>query len=116
MFPSTDNDPFCPIEAGMALLSGKWRARILMKLHTGTVRFGELRRALEGISEKVLTQQLRDLERVGLVTRVVYPEVPSRVDYALSEFGRSLEPVLDEIILWARLHRDVLDEQVRNEH
>jgi DNA-binding HxlR family transcriptional regulator len=100
--------PFCPVEAGMALLSGKWRARILMKLHTGTVRFGELQRSLGGISEKVLTQQLRELERLRLVTRQVHAEVPPRVEYALSGFGRTLEPVLDHIIQWAREHREAL--------
>lgn len=114
MFPSVPEPSFCPIESGMAMLSGKWRARILMKLHTGTVRFGELRRALAGISEKVLAQELRALEREGLVLRTVHPEVPPRVEYALSGFGRTLEPVLDQIIGWARDHRVELEERAGN--
>ncbi|NWG21648.1 MAG: winged helix-turn-helix transcriptional regulator [Chloroflexi bacterium] len=90
----------CPVEAGIALLSGRWKARILWKLYNRTMRFGELRRALPGITEKMLAQQLRELEHDELVTRTMYPEMPPRVEYSLSTFGRTLEPVLQMLATW----------------
>jgi DNA-binding HxlR family transcriptional regulator len=90
----------CPVETGLELLSGRWKARILWKLYNGTMRFGELRRGLPGITEKMLTQQLRELERDQLITRTQYPEVPPRVEYALSDFGRSLTPLLEALKAW----------------
>jgi DNA-binding HxlR family transcriptional regulator len=72
----------CPVEAGIELLSGRWKARILWKLYNRTMRFSELRRELAGITEKMLAQQLRELERNELVTRTIYPEMPPRVEYS----------------------------------
>lgn len=91
----------CPVETSLELLSGKWKPRILWKLHRdGVVRFGELRRGMPEITAKMLTQQLRELEQDGLVTRTVYAEVPPRVEYRLSDFGATLEPILDQIASW----------------
>lgn len=91
----------CPVETGLELLSGKWKPRILWKLHQQEVlRFGELKRQLPDITAKMLTQQLRDLERDGLVHRQVYPQVPPKVEYSLSEFGRTLKPILDMMAQW----------------
>lgn len=91
----------CPVETCLELLSGKWKPRILWKLHQrGVVRFGELKRGLPEITAKMLTQQLRELEQDGLITRKVYAEVPPRVEYSLSEFGLTLKPVLDTLARW----------------
>lgn len=92
---------FCPVETGIELLSGKWKGRILWKLYNEKVmRFGELRKALGNVTEKMLTAQLRELEKTGLVVRRVYTEVPPRVEYSLSEFGESLAPILDQFADW----------------
>lgn len=96
----------CPVEAGIELLSGRWKARILWKLYNRTMRFGELRRELAGITEKMLAQQLRELERDELVTRTMYPEMPPRVEYNLSEFGRTLGPVLQALAGWGSDNRE----------
>ena len=92
---------FCPVETGIELLSGKWKGRILWKLHNEkTMRFGELRKALGNITEKMLTAQLRELESVNLINRKVYTEVPPRVEYSLTEFGISITPILDKFAEW----------------
>ncbi|HCA58222.1 MAG TPA: transcriptional regulator [Blastocatellia bacterium] len=92
---------FCPVEASIEMLSGKWKGRILWKLHnTPTMRFGELRRSLGTITEKMLSQQLRELESLGLVKRNVYREVPPKVEYSLTDFGRSIGPILDKFAEW----------------
>jgi DNA-binding HxlR family transcriptional regulator len=90
----------CPVETGLELIGGRWKARILWKLYNGTMRFGELRRGLPGITEKMLTQQLKELEHDQLIIRTQYPEMPPRVEYSLSEFGRSLTPVLEALKAW----------------
>lgn len=99
-----------PAEAGLQLLSGRWKARLLWKLHLhDTWRFGELRRALPGITPRMLTRQLRELERDGLVRRRVYAVVPPRVEYSLSPFGRTLDPVFSALAAWGDDHRrDIL--------
>jgi DNA-binding HxlR family transcriptional regulator len=90
----------CPVDSGLKLIGGRWKARILWSLYTETKRFGELRRALGCITEKMLAQQLRELERDRLIIRTQYPEMPLRVEYSLSEFGRSLAPVLEALKAW----------------
>ena len=90
----------CPVDSGLQLIGGRWKVRILWNLYTETKRFGELRRALGCITEKMLAQQLRELERDQLVIRTQYPEMPPRVEYALSEFGKSLAPVLESLKNW----------------
>ncbi len=95
----------CPVETALNLISGKWKARILWKLHTnGIVRFGEMRKGLDGITQKMLTQQLRELEEDGLVKRKVYAEVPPRVEYSLTDFGTTLQPVMQVIAEWGTAH------------
>lgn len=90
------------VEAALRLLEGRWKFDILFQLFGGHVRrFSELERAIPGVSQKMLTQQLRQLEEAGLVLRVAYPEVPPRVEYALTPWGQSLCPVLDSLLKWA---------------
>jgi len=97
----------CPVETGIELLSGKWKGRILWKLYNEkTLRFGELRKSLGQITEKMLTAQLRELESVKLVNRKVYPEVPPKVEYSLTEFGKSICPILDKFAEWGMANRD----------
>lgn len=90
----------CPMELAVHLISGKWKVVILWNLAEGALRFAELSRQFPGVSEKVLTAQLRSLEKDGMIVRTVYPEVPVRVEYALSVFGKSLIPILKEINTW----------------
>lgn len=92
----------CPMELAIYLISGKWKAVILWNLAEEDLRFGELCRRFPEISEKVLAAQLRSLERDGMIVRTVYPEVPVRVEYALSTFGKSLIPLLREINIWGK--------------
>ena len=92
--------PACPVETTLTLIGDKWKVLILRDLLPGTKRFGELKRSVGGVSQKVLTSQLRQMEGSGLLTRTVYPEVPPRVEYTLTELGRSLEPVLDAMEVW----------------
>lgn len=98
----------CPIQRTIALIGDKWKILVIVTLSDGTKRFGELQRALDGITPKVLTRQLRDLERDGVVERVVYPQVPPRVDYSLTPLGRSLLPILDQLRDWATKNSSAL--------
>lgn len=91
----------CPIQRTIALIGDKWKIIVLCTLKDGTKRFGELQRAMEGITPKVLTRQLRDLERDGLIAREVYPQVPPRVEYTLTPLGLSLMPILNQLHQWA---------------
>lgn len=95
-----DELPACPVETTLLLISDKWKVLILRDLLGGTLRFGELRRSLGSVSQKVLTANLRQMERDGLVHRKVYPEVPPRVEYSLTETGKSLRPVLEAMRDW----------------
>ena len=90
----------CPVETTINLIGGRWKILILRELFMGTRRFGELFRALHGISQKMLTQQLREMEQDGLISRKVYAQVPPRVEYSLTGEGRSLKPVLDAMAQW----------------
>ena len=92
--------PACPVETTLTLISDKWKVLILRDLMNGTMRFGELRKSIGQVSQKVLTAQLRQMEGSGLLTRTVYPEVPPRVEYSLTELGRSLKPILDSMWVW----------------
>ena len=91
----------CPIQQTIALIGDKWKILVLCTLSDGTKRFGELQRALNGITPKVLTRQLRDLERDGLIAREIFPQVPPRVDYSLTPLGLSLMPILGQLHEWA---------------
>ncbi|WP_369297862.1 winged helix-turn-helix transcriptional regulator [uncultured Neglectibacter sp.] len=92
--------PACPVETTLTLIGDKWKALILRDLLPGTKRFGELKKSVGNISQKVLTTQLRAMEESGLLTRTVYAEVPPRVEYTLTELGQSLRPILDAMRSW----------------
>ncbi|WP_321972835.1 helix-turn-helix domain-containing protein [Paratractidigestivibacter sp.] len=92
--------PACPVETTLTLIGDKWRVLILRDLMEGTKRFGELRRSVGNVSQKVLTAKLRAMEESGLVHREVYAEVPPRVEYSLTELGRSLAPILKSLREW----------------
>lgn len=97
--------PACPVETTLTLIGSKWKVLILRDLMPGTKRFGELRRSVGGVSQKVLTAQLRDMEACGLVDRQVYAEVPPRMEYSLTELGRSLRPILDAMWAWGEAYK-----------
>lgn len=97
--------PACPVETTLTLISDKWKVLILRDLMPGARRFGELKKSLGGVSQKVLTAQLREMEGRGLLTRTVYPEVPPHVEYTLTELGRSLKPVLDAMQAWGEEYK-----------
>lgn len=92
--------PACPVETTLMLTGDKWKVLILRDLMPGKKRFGELKKSIGGVSQKVLTAQLRDMEANGLVNRKVYPEVLPRVEYSLTELGKSLKPILDAMWTW----------------
>ena len=101
----TKNLPACPVETTLTLIGNKWKVLILRDLLPGTKRFGELKKSLGTVSQKVLTAQLRDMEADGLVIRTVYPEVPPRVEYTLTDLGMSLQPVLDSLWKWGESYK-----------
>ena len=92
--------PACPVETTLSLIGDKWKVLILRDLLPGTKRFGELKKFIGGVSQKVFTAQLRGMEQSGLLTRKVYAEVPPRVEYSLTELGYSLQPILDALRVW----------------
>ena len=95
-----DCSPGCSVEAAISLIDGKWKCVILFQLGRGTLRFNEIRRRVPGVTQRMLTNQLRELEADGLIRRRVYAEVPPRVEYSLSLLGRSMEPVLAALKDW----------------
>lgn len=92
----------CAVEATLEAIGGKWKVLILHELFNGTKRFGEVHRNLHGITQKMLTQQLREMERDGLVHREVYMQVPPKVEYSLTALGKTLQPVLEAMHLWGK--------------
>lgn len=92
--------PACPVETTLTLISDKWKVLILRDLLSGTKRFGELKKSIGHVTQKVLTAQLRQMEASGLLTRKVYAEVPPRVEYTLTDLGYSLKPILDAMWSW----------------
>lgn len=96
----------CGVAVSLEIIGGKWKGVILWHLCHKTLRFSQLRRRLQGVTQKMLTQQLRELERDGLVNRKVYAEVPPRVEYSLTELGRTLEPTLRQLCDWGRAYND----------
>lgn len=101
--------PACPVETTLTLIGDKWKVLILRDLLTGTKRFGELKKSVGNVSQKVLTSQLRDMEESGLVNRKVYAEVPPRVEYSLTELGKSLNPILDAMKCWGEDYKNLLN-------
>lgn len=92
--------PFCPVATTVDLIGNKWKLLIIRELLTGTKRFNEMYRAIDGISQKVLTQNLRKMKEDGIIDRVVFAEVPPRVEYSLSELGDTLKPIIDSMSEW----------------
>lgn len=97
--------PACPVETTLSLISDRWKVLIIRDLLDGTKRFGELKKSVGNISQKVLTANLRSMEKDGLLTRKVFPEVPPRVEYTLTDTGYSLKPVLNSMILWGEQYK-----------
>ena len=97
--------PACPVETTLTLISDKWKVLILRDLMTGTKRFGELKKSIGYVSQKVLTTQLRQMEASGLLSRKVYAEVPPRVEYTLTERGYSLRPILNAMYDWGEQYQ-----------
>ena len=98
--------PACPVEITMGLIGDKWKILIVRDLLTGTKRFSELKKSVTGITQKVLTSNLRQMENSGLVKRKVYAEVPPRVEYSLTDTGFSLKPILDSMVEWGNKYRE----------
>ena len=103
--------PACPVETTLTLISDKWKVLIIRDLLPGTKRFGELKKSIGSVSQKVLTSQLRQMEESGLLTRTVYPEVPPRVEYTLTELGQSLRPVLDALWNWGNNYKEKMTDE-----
>lgn len=95
----------CPVATTVALIGSKWKLLIIRNLLARPWRFNELKKDLEGISQKVLTDSLRSMEADGIITRTVYPEVPPRVEYSLTELGKSLKPILDSMRAWGEAYK-----------
>jgi DNA-binding HxlR family transcriptional regulator len=102
-----DCAPGCPVEGTLSLIGGKWKGVILYHLTRGTLRFNEIRRVLPKVTQRMLTNQLRELEADGLVLRRIYAEVPPRVEYSLSTRGRTLVPVIEALECWGRQNLEV---------
>lgn len=98
--------PKCPVEITLQLIGNKWKVLIIRDLLTGTKRFNELMRSVTGITQKVLTSNLRAMEASGLLIRTVYPEVPPKVEYSLTETGFSLKPILDSMLSWGNDYKE----------
>ena len=97
--------PACPVETTLTLIGDKWKVLILRDLMPGTKRFGALKKSVGNVSQKVLTAQLRTMEESGLVNRKIYAEVPPRVEYSLTELGKSLKPILDSMRAWGEAYK-----------
>jgi DNA-binding HxlR family transcriptional regulator len=97
----------CPTETALDLIGGKWKGMILYYLCSGTKRFNELMRLIPGITQRMLTKQLRDLEANGIVNRKVYPEVPPKVEYSLTSMGKTLEPIVRELEKWGKSYLNI---------
>ena len=101
------NLPACPVEVTLLLLSNKWTILILRDLFTGTKRFGELKKSLNGVSQKVLTANLHSLEEKGIIEREVFPEVPPRVEYRLIDLGKTLDPIIKSMHDWGEFYKSI---------
>ena len=98
--------PACPVATTVALIGSKWKLLIMRDLLARPWRFNELKKDLEGISQKVLTDSLRSMEADGIITRTVYPEVPPRVEYALSDVGESMRPIIESMAAWGTAYKE----------
>lgn len=105
----------CAVEVALNVIGGKWKGVVLYHLSHSTLRFSELKRKMPGITQRMLTKQLRELEADGIVNRTVYPEVPPRVEYNLTELGVSLEPIINELLNWGKFYERILEENAIDE-
>ena len=96
---------FCPVSETMAIIGGKWKPVILYCMRDGTKRFSEIKKLIPGITQKMLTQQLREMEAQGIVNRKIYPVIPPKVEYTLTAYGLTLTPILDAMAAWGNIHR-----------
>ena len=103
--------PACPVETTLMLIGNKWKGLIIRDLINGTKRFGELKKSIGTISQKVLTSNLRDMEESGLIKRKVYAEVPPRVEYSLTKTGKSLKSVIDSMIKWGNTYKQSVNKE-----
>jgi DNA-binding HxlR family transcriptional regulator len=101
--------PECPVATTVSLIGNKWKLLIIRNLLVRPWRFNELQKNLEGISQKVLTDSLRSMEKDGIIVRTVYPEVPPRVEYSLSELGESMRPILDSMQAWGNNYKQIME-------
>jgi DNA-binding HxlR family transcriptional regulator len=99
----------CPVEAALDVIGGKWKPLILWALGDNVMRFGELQKGLPGVNAKMLTKQLRELEEDGVIKRTIFPEVPPRVEYAITDFGRTLIPILQALCNWGAHYLGIED-------
>ena len=104
----------CPVEAALEVIGGKWKGVILYHLLSETMRFNELRRLMPEVTQRILTKQLRELEADNIITRKVYPEVPPRVEYSITEYGKTLAPIIDMLRKWGSQH--IESSMFTNEH
>lgn len=104
----------CPFEIALELMAGKWKGLILWSLCKKTYRYGELQREIPGITQKMLTQNLRLLEEAGIVTRKVYPQIPPKVEYSITDLGKKVQPILIELQKWGREVASINEIQCRN--
>lgn len=106
-----DELPPCPVATTLMLIGNKWKIFIIQQLMDRPFRFSELRRVIPGISEKVLTDNLRAMEKDGLITRTVFPEVPPRTEYALSELGNTMRPIIESMATWGTGYQQIVRER-----
>lgn len=104
----TKKFPDCPVETTLVLISNRWKVLIIRELMNGTKRFNELKKSINGISQKVLTANLRDMENSGLLTRKIFAEVPPHVEYTLTETGYSLKPILNSMADWGENYKKII--------
>lgn len=101
-----EENRFCPVEAALAVIGGKWKPHIFRHLSGRTMRFGELQRVLPYVTRKILTQHLRELEDDGVVVRTVFPQVPPKVEYSLSDYGKTFIPIMSSLSGWGQAHAE----------
>ena len=102
----------CPVYRAQRIIAGKWKICLLCLMNSGTKRFSDLYRNMSGITQAMLTKQLRELEEDGMISRYVYPEIPPKVEYSLTELGRSFIPIIQELSRWGNCHLPAADDEV----
>ena len=106
-----EREPVCEVEATIRIMGGRWKPMIIYVLFDGPLRFSELQRRVPGITQKMLTQQLKDLEADGIVHRELFPAVPPKVEYSITEIGKTLQPLMKAMYLWAEIYRKAREDK-----